>query len=144
MNEKHVAVVTETGNGLGRKFAKILLDNHYKVVIAACKESYEKLSAGGENSRDYELIEVDFTSEESLATLEKTICESYGKLDLLINNAEIVNGFGHKIDQINMEDIKKVYEINFFSVIRVIQLFKPLLKKSDAPRIINITSSLGE
>jgi len=62
----------------------------------------------------------------------------------LINNAEIVNGFGHKIDQINIDDIKEVYEINFFSVIRVIQALKPLLKKSDDPRIINITSSLGD
>lgn len=143
MNEKHVAVVTEAGNGLSKKFAKILRDNHYEVVIAACRDSYDKLSAYGE-MQDFKLLEVDFTSEESLAALEKTICESYGKLDLLINNAEIVNGFGHKIDQINIEDIKEVYEINFFSVIRVIQVLKPLLKKSDDPRIINITSSLGD
>lgn len=144
MNEKNVAVVTEAGNGLGRKFAKILKDNHYQVLLAACKGSYKKLFEDGEVEPDYELIEVDFTSEKSLATLEKTICESYGKLDLLINNAEIVNGFGHKIDQIHIDDIKDVYEINFFSVIRVIQVLKPLLKKSDDPRIINITSSLGD
>lgn len=144
MNRKHVAVVTEAGNGLSKKFAKILKDNQYEVVIAACRESYDKLAKDGEGLRDYELVEVDFTSEESLAAFEKTICESYGKLDLLINNAEIVNGFGHKIDQINIEDIKDVYEINFFSVIRVIQVLKPLLKKSEDPRIINITSSLGD
>ena len=39
MNEKNVAVVTEAGNGLGRKFAKILKDNHYEVVLAACSSS---------------------------------------------------------------------------------------------------------
>lgn len=71
MNRKHVAVVTEAGNGLGKKFAKILKDNDYNVVLAACRESYEKLSKDGEGLRDYELIEVDFTSEESLATFEK-------------------------------------------------------------------------
>lgn len=144
MNEKNVAVVTEAGNGLSKKFASILKDNQYEVVIAACKESYDKLAAQDEGLREYELLEVDFTSPDSLAAFEKTIGESYGKLDLLINNAEIVNGFGHKIDQINIEDIKEVYEINFFSVIRVIQALKPLLKMSDHPRIINITSSLGD
>lgn len=144
MNEKNVAVVTEAGNGLSKKFASILKDNHYEVVIAACKESYAKLIAQDERPKDFKLLEVDFTSPDSLAAFEKTICESYGKLDLLINNAEIVNGFGHKIDQINIDDIKEVYEINFFSVIRVIQALKPLLKKSDDPRIINITSSLGD
>lgn len=144
MNEKYVAVVTEAGNGLSKKFAKILTDNHYEVVIAACGESYQELSKYGVDTGNFKLHEVDFTSEVSLATFENTIRSSYGKLDLLINNAEMVNGFGQKIDQINIEDIKKVYEINFFSVIRIIQIFKPLLKQSDDPRIINITSSLGD
>lgn len=144
MNEKYVALVTEAGNGLGHKFAKILLDNGYEVVLAACGKSFELLSKDGENLHGYELMEVDLTSEASLEALENSIRESYGKLDVLINNAEMVNGFGQKIDQITIEDIKEVYEINFFSVIRAIQIFKPLLKESDAPRIINITSSLGD
>lgn len=144
MNRKYVAVVTEAGNGLGKKFANILKDNDYTVVLAACRESYDEISKDGEDLRDYELVEVDFTSGESLATFEKNLYESYGKLDLLINNAEIVNGFGHKIDQIKIEDIKEVYEVNFFSVIRTIQVLKPLLKQSDDPRVINITSSMGD
>ncbi|WP_318312706.1 SDR family NAD(P)-dependent oxidoreductase [Flagellimonas crocea] len=143
-NDKYVAVVTEAGNGLGHKFAKILLDYGYEVLIAACGESYRSLSKDAEELHGYELLEIDFTSEKSLGVLENTVRESYGKLDLLINNAEIVNGFGHKIDQINIEEIKEVYEVNFFSVIRTIQAFKPLLNESDAPRIINITSSLGD
>ncbi|TRZ41612.1 SDR family NAD(P)-dependent oxidoreductase [Robertkochia solimangrovi] len=142
MNEKSVAVVTEAGNGIGKDFARILADNHYEVVLAATKESYDKLSA---LSHDYyKLTEVDFTSEESLVTLKKNIYESYGKLDLLVNNAEIVNGFGHKIDQLNLKEVREVYEVNFFAVIRMIQLFNPLLKLSEDPRIINITSSLGD
>lgn len=143
-NDKYVAVVTEAGNGLGHKFAKILLEHGYEVVLAACGKSFEQLSKDGEELRGYELLEIDFSSEDSLGTLEQTLRESYGKLDLLINNVEIVNGFGHKIDQITIEDIKEVYEINFFSIIRTIQMLKPLLNQSDAPRIINITSSLGD
>ncbi|MBW8244009.1 SDR family NAD(P)-dependent oxidoreductase [Muricauda oceani] len=143
-NDKYVAVVTEAGNGLGHKLAKILLENGYQVVLAACGESFELLSKDGEELHGYELLQVDFSSEASLGILKNTLDESYGKLDLLINNAEIVNGFGHKIDQINIEDIKEVYEINFFSIIRTIQTLKPLLNRSDDPRIINITSSLGD
>ncbi|NVN19860.1 SDR family NAD(P)-dependent oxidoreductase [Muricauda sp. HICW] len=143
-NDKYVAVVTEAGNGLGHKFAKILLENGYEVVLAACGKSFELLSKDGEDLHGYQLLKIDFSSEESLGVLEHTIKESYGKLDLLINNAEIVNGFGHKIDQINIEDIKEVYEINFFSIIRTIQTLKPLLNQSNEPRIINITSSLGD
>lgn len=143
-NDKYVAVVTEAGNGLGHKFAKILLEHGYAVILAACGQSFELLSKDADDLRGYELMEIDFSSEIGLDVLERTLRETYGKLDLLINNAEMVNGFGHKIDQITIEDIKEVYEINFFSIIRTIQKLKPLLNESEAPRIINITSSLGD
>src|SRR5690606_31477799 len=94
--------------------------------------------------QDYKLVETDFTSEKSLLELKSKIHSEYGRLDLLINNAEIANGFGQKIDQINIDEVRLVYETNLFAVIRIIQLLKPLLEKSDDPSIINITSSLGD
>src|SRR5690606_19002089 len=59
-------------------------------------------------------------------------------------NAEIVNGFGQKIDQIDLDEVKKLYDINLFAVIRIIQVLKPLLEESQNPKIINITSALGD
>lgn len=144
MNEKHIAVVTEAGNNLGRKFANILLEQGYEVILAACHDSFVQLSQDEHTQRPYDLIEIDFTSCASMNALKEKINTSYGRLDLLINNAEIVNGFGQKIDQLNIDDIREVYEINLFSVIRMIQLLKPLLEKSENPKIVNITSSLGD
>ncbi len=145
MKEKRVAVVTEAGgNGLGRTFANILIKYNYEVILAASKESYEKLSGEENNLSDYKLFEVDFKSRESLISLQKHIATSYGKLDLLINNAEIVNGFGQKIEQIDIDEVRELYEVNLFSVIQIIQLLKPLLEKSDDPSIINISSALGD
>lgn len=144
MKEDNIALVTEAGNGFGKTLANILLEHNYKVILAACGESYKLLSEEGDNIRGYELIEVDFTSESNLTRLYTRLKSSWGKLDLLINNAEIVNGFGQKIDQINIEDVKKLYEINLFAVIRVIQVLKPLMEASENPTIINITSALGD
>jgi NAD(P)-dependent dehydrogenase (short-subunit alcohol dehydrogenase family) len=76
--------------------------------------------------------------------LKTTIVSTFGRLDLLINNAEVANGFGQKIDQINLDEVRQLYETNLFAVIRIIQLLKPLLEKSDDPSIINITSALGD
>lgn len=143
MDEKHIAVVTEAGNNLGKKFANILLEQGYKVILAACHDSFVQLSRD-EPQQSYDLVEIDFSSCASMNELKDKISKSYGKLDLLINNAEIVNGFGQKIDQLNIDDIREVYEINLFSVIRTIQLLKPLLEKGENPKIINITSSLGD
>ncbi|MAZ28662.1 MAG: short-chain dehydrogenase [Cytophagaceae bacterium] len=145
MEEKRVAVVTEAGgNGLGKSFANILIKYDYEVVLAASKGSFEKLTKEENNLSQYNLFEVDFKSRESLTALKKHVLETYGKLDLLINNAEVVNGFGQKIDQINIDEVRELYEVNLFAVIQLIQLLKPLLEKSDDPSIINITSALGD
>ena len=144
MEQDRVAVITESGNGLAESFANILLANKYTVILAASEKSYDILSKEEIISKKYELIEVDFKSEESLSQLEAFISSRYGHLDLLVNNAEIANGFGQKIDQIKLEEVRELYEVNLFSVIKLIQLLKPLLEKSDDPSIINISSSMGD
>lgn len=144
MKEDNLALVTEAGNGLGKTFANILLEHDYKVILAACGESFKHLSEERGNVPGYELIEIDFTSESKLTQLYNMLKSSWGRLDILINNAEIVNGFGQKIDQIDIDDVKKLYEMNLFSVIRVIQVLKPLLEESKNPAIINVTSALGD
>ena len=144
MKGNRIAVVTESGNGLGNTFANILLKNNYDVILAASRKSFELLSQDAGTLRKYRLVETDFTSEKSLLELKSIINSGYGHLDLLINNAEIANGFGQKIDQINIHEVREVYEMNFFAVIKIIQLLKPLLEKSEDPSIINITSALGD
>ena len=144
MKENRVAVVTEAGNGLGNSFAHILLKNDYEVILAASKKSYELLSRDALALQAYKLIEIDFTSNADLLRLKSIIDSDYGHLDLLINNAETANGFGQKIDQINIDEVRQVYETNLFAVIRIVQLLKPLLEKGKDPRIINITSALGD
>ena len=144
MKKNRIAVVTESGNGLGKTFANILLNNDYDVILAASKKSYELLSQEAGALQDYTLVKTDFTSEESVLELKNRIVSTFGRLDLLINNAEIANGFGQKIDQINIDDVRQVYETNLFAVIRMIKLLKPLLEKSDDPSIINITSAMGD
>lgn len=144
MKENRLAVVTESGNGLGNTFANILLKYDYEVILAASRKSFEMLSQDGGGLQKYKLVETDFTSEKSVLELKSIIASGYGKLDLLINNAEMANGFGHKIDQINIDEVKQVYEMNLFAVLRMVQLMKPLLEKSEDPSIINITSALGD
>lgn len=144
MEDNRIAIVTEAGNGLGKSLANILVSNKYTVILAASKKSYDILSQDNSTLQNVKLIETDFKSEESLLQLKSFVDSNYAHLDLLINNAEIANGFGQKIDQISLEEVKDLYEINLFSIVRMIQLFKPLLEKSDIPRIINITSNMGD
>ncbi|GAA4271200.1 SDR family NAD(P)-dependent oxidoreductase [Aquimarina gracilis] len=143
MKKKKIAVVTEAGNDLGKKFAQILTKNGYEVILAAKKSSYVALSREAIPAGIH-LVKVDFTSIDSLIVLKNFIQKGYGKLDLLVNNAEIANGFGQKIDTLNMTEVKQLYEENFFSIIRVIQVLQPLIQKSERPNIINITNPIGD
>jgi len=144
MEENRIALVTEAGNGLGKMFADLLLEHNYKVILAAAKKSYQSLAKQCEEVEDCKVIEVDFTSNESLCQLKHVLYSYYGKLDLLLNNAEVVNGFGQKINQIVLEDVKHQFDVNFFAVLKLVQMTKPLLEKSNRPKIINVTSGLGD
>ena len=88
-------------------------------------------------------IEIDVTSPESISLARNIIEKEQGKLDILINNAGILGPQLQTAAETSVENIKEVFETNFFGVINVTQAFLELLKKSDSPRISNITSGLG-
>ncbi len=142
MKERKLALVTEAENGLGTKFASILGNEGFDVILTAKGASYAQLAKM--QLKGINLIEVDLTSAEGLEFLKTHIKNTYGKLDVLINNAEIANGFGQKIDQLKIEEIKQLYEENFFAVISTTQILHPLLLKSKNASIVNITSALGQ
>jgi NAD(P)-dependent dehydrogenase (short-subunit alcohol dehydrogenase family) len=144
MKVNRTAIVTESGNGLGRTFANILLKNNYDVILAASGSSYELLATETEELHDYKLIKTDFTSEEAVTALKDTVQKIFPHVNLLINNAEIANGFGQKIEQIDIEEVKELFETNVFAVMRLVKVMKPLMEKSENARIINITSALGD
>ena len=88
-------------------------------------------------------IEIDVTDPESIEAAKNTIEKEQGKLDVLINNAGILGTTPQTAVQASVKDIQEVFDTNFFGVISVTQAFLELLKKSDSPRISNITSGLG-
>lgn len=109
------------------------LENGEKVV----KELKEK------GLQNIKAIEIDVTNPQSIANAKKTIENEQGKLDILINNAGILGVNPQRAAETSVDDIREVFDTNFFGVINVTQAFLDLLKKSDSPRISNITSGLG-
>jgi NAD(P)-dependent dehydrogenase (short-subunit alcohol dehydrogenase family) len=93
--------------------------------------------------RNIKPIEIDVTNIDTIWSAKNSIENEQGKLDILINNAGISGAFPQNASDTSIEDFKKVFDTNFFGVIRVTQIFLDLLKKSESPRISNITSGLG-
>lgn len=88
-------------------------------------------------------IQIDVTNPDSILEAKNIVEKEQGKLDILINNAGISGEFPQNASNTNIKDIQNVFDTNFFGVISVIQAFLELLKKSESPRISNITSGLG-
>lgn len=109
------------------------LENGEKVVKELSEQGFQNIKA----------IEIDVTNSESITKAKNIVENEQGKLDILINNAGILGVNPQTAAETSVDDIKNVFETNFFGVINVTQAFLDLLKKSDSPRISNITSGLG-
>ncbi|HTJ52439.1 MAG TPA: SDR family NAD(P)-dependent oxidoreductase [Cyclobacteriaceae bacterium] len=128
----------ETAKQLSKKGLFIYLGSRdIKKGKTVVKELNEK---GFQNIK---AIEIDVTDPDTIAAAKSIIEKEQGKLDILINNAGISNGLPEHASSTPMEDIQEVFDTNFFGVISVTQAFLELLKKSESPRISNITSGLG-
>ncbi|RDC65582.1 SDR family NAD(P)-dependent oxidoreductase [Adhaeribacter pallidiroseus] len=88
-------------------------------------------------------VELDVTEPDTILAAKNTIENEQGKLDILINNAGISRGFPESALDTPTDEIRQVFETNYFGAINVTQIFLELLKKSESPRISNITSGLG-
>jgi NAD(P)-dependent dehydrogenase (short-subunit alcohol dehydrogenase family) len=104
----------------------------------------EKLKAEG---LDVEWVQLEVTNDADIQALQEYITSEYGKLDILVNNAGIMHKdepLGTNTSEtISAETLEFTFDVNFFSVVRLTQALLPLLKKSDAGRIINLSSILG-
>lgn len=88
-------------------------------------------------------IQIDVTNPESILAAKNIVEQEKGKLDILINNAGVLGNVPQDASTDSIENIQQTFDTNFFGVIKVTQAFLDLLKKSDSPRISNITSGLG-
>ena len=96
----------------------------------------------GENI-DAHTLTLDVTHSPSAQRAHDFIEREYGKLDILVNNAGVMHDATLKPAETPVGTIREVFETNFFGVVDVTQALLPLLRKSAAGRIVNLSSSLG-
>ena len=101
----------------------------------------DELSQNG--FQNIKAIAIDVTKPATILAAKTTIEKEQGKLDILINNAGISRGFPESALDTSVDEIRQVFETNYFGAINVTQIFLDLLRKSESPRVSNITSGLG-
>lgn len=145
MSDKKIALITGANKGIGFETARQLAAKGFTVLIGARDqakgaEAVEKLKA---ENFDADFVRLDTTEPESIKQAGEIVGEKYGKLDVLVNNAGIFVDFGVPIGETDPEVLRNTFETNFFGAWHAIQAFLPLVKKSDAGRIVNVSSTVG-
>lgn len=93
--------------------------------------------------RDVHFIEINITKQDTIAAAAQLIQSRYGRLDILINNAGVnLRGDGLP-GAADVDVVQRIFDTNFFGALRAAQTMLPLLHKSPAGRIVNISSGLG-
>jgi NAD(P)-dependent dehydrogenase (short-subunit alcohol dehydrogenase family) len=140
------ALITGANKSIGFEMARQLAQKGYHVYLGSRDLQKGEEAAGilrAEGLTNIEVVQLDVVDKASIATAQKAIEAKNGSLDLLINNAGILGGWEQSAQNVDTDTIREVFDTNFFGVINITQEFLPLLKKSDAPVIVNVTSGLG-
>ena len=146
MTDKKIALITGANKGIGKEIGRQLGASGMTVLVGARdaargKEAAEELKGGGADA--YPII-VDVTDQVSIDAAAVQVERDYGRLDVLVNNAGIsIDAFGSPASATELDTIRRTYETNVFGVFSMIKAFLPLLRKSEAGRIVNISSGLG-
>jgi NAD(P)-dependent dehydrogenase (short-subunit alcohol dehydrogenase family) len=141
MSEQTIALVTGANKGIGYEIAAGLGARGMRVGVGARddarrEEAVEKLRAAGVDAFG---VPLDDTSDESVAAA----AASLDRLDVLVNNAAITGGMPQTPTAVTPETIRTVVETNVIGVVRTTNAFLPLLRRSAAPRIVVMSSTVG-
>lgn len=134
MTEKRVAIVTGASSGFGSLTAQRLRKEGYRVFGTSRREHQEAES-------DVEMLVLDVRSEESVQECVGRVLGAAGRVDLLVNNAGVL-GVG-PAEETPAEEIRSLFETNFFGVVRMTNAVLPSMRKRGRGRIINVGSLAG-
>ncbi|KRC66571.1 short-chain dehydrogenase [Aeromicrobium sp. Root236] len=142
-----IALVTGANRGLGLATARLLAEGGATVLVAARSTAKAELAAA--QLRDEGLacwpLTLDVDSESSVVAAAEQVERDHGRLDILVNNAGILpEATTPDADRpLDLGLFRRTFDTNVFGAAAVSQAFLPLLRASDAGRIVNVSSRMG-
>lgn len=132
--------ITGCSTGFGRELAKLILDRGWKAVVTA--RNVDQVNDLTEEHPDTALaLSLDVTKKEQVAAAIAKAEETFGRIDVLVNNA----GYGYftSIEEGEEEKIRAQFDTNFFGLVNMIQAVLPGMRKQKSGHIINFSSIGG-
>lgn len=131
-----VILVTGASRGIGEAIVKLLSEEGHTVYAGM-----RTLPINSQNLPNLHPVLLDVTDEKSIENAVRTVIENEGKMDVLINNAGIM--FYGSVENVTIEEAQKLFDVNFFGVVRTCQAVLPIMRDQKKGRIIQISSRSG-
>jgi NAD(P)-dependent dehydrogenase (short-subunit alcohol dehydrogenase family) len=135
-----IIFITGTSTGFG-KLTTITLSKAGHTVIAGMRGTSSKNAAVAKELAalsNVEVVEIDITSDTSVKEAFEQSLSKHGRIDVLVNNAG-VTGYG-LLEAYSIEQIRRMFEVNFYGVIRTYQAVLPAMRKAKSGLVINLTT----
>jgi NAD(P)-dependent dehydrogenase (short-subunit alcohol dehydrogenase family) len=153
MQKKSVALITGANRGIGHQIAKDLAAQGYQVLIGT-RDLKKGEAAAQEIGPEAQAIQLDVTDQAVISAAAERIDREFGRLDVLVNNAGIAHTgkAGTPLRDVvaagrpsvaSIDEMRRVWDTNVFGVVAVTKSMLPLLRKAEAARVVNISSSSG-
>lgn len=142
--EDKIAIVTGAGTGIGKGISRALAGAGAQLVLASRNE--ENLQKTADELKEYnseaKIIPTDITKEEAVIALFKQTMDSFGRLDILINNSGI--SVGKSIDELSLQEWSQVVDVNLTGTFLCSREAMKIMKGQGGGRIVNIGSISGQ
>lgn len=140
------ALITGANKGIGREVARQLAAKGFHVFVGArnAKAGRKAAEEIGKKCGKATFLEIDVADNDSVTKAAREFSNIEDHLDALVNNAGIVADGDEAVLEISDDLFRKTLETNTLGTLRVTRAFAPLLRKSKAPRVINVSSGSGQ
>jgi NAD(P)-dependent dehydrogenase (short-subunit alcohol dehydrogenase family) len=134
MAGKRVVLITGASSGIGLETATVLSRRNFRVFGT-------RLPGEDFETRDFDLLELDVTSDDSVAACVEALMAQTDRLDVLHNNAG--SGLLGPVEETSLEEARAVFEVNYFGAIRMINAVLPIMRRQRSGVIVNTSSVAG-
>jgi NAD(P)-dependent dehydrogenase (short-subunit alcohol dehydrogenase family) len=135
-----IALITGANRGIGRETARQLAERGYDVIVSARDEDKAREAAEAVGGRP---LQLDVSDPASIERAAAAVTAEPGALDVLVNNAGVGTDWGVAGADPDFDKIQAALDTNFFGAYRLTVALLPLLRASEHPRVVNVSSGMG-
>lgn len=140
ISNKIIWFITGISSGLGKSIAQTVIDKG-DFVIGTFRSQIQADAFNNQHKGEAFALTLDITKENEIQKAFQTIKEKFGRINVLVNNAGF--GFAGAIEETNTEEVRAIFEANFFGTLQITQSALPIFRQQKSGHIIQISSHGG-